>query len=1226
LKKLILLALFCASSLLAQEKKYQSLLWEVSGNGLAKKSYLYGSMHVSDKVSYHLSDAFFTHLLGADIIANESEPSTWTSLFGVFNPDYNGYNKKFYSGFYQYPLTKDNLYPLFRTKNFTLDNLLFRTNENQKEYQEETYLDMFIYRTGKKYNKRTVGLEDTKTSIVSLVNADLTNTRPKDENRAAIQKLLKNTPYDEALMNFYRDKDLDMIDSLTSLSSSPNYLKALLYDRNIVMVKSIDSIMKQGSLFAAVGAAHLPGKKGIIELLRKKGYKVTPVYGAYTDKGKAKKQQIEEYFVKPVFKRRSTADGIIELPLFTSVIENKENLESPDLANGGYINVKRMLLLDYLKKDNRPFNHATLDSLFYENIPGKILDKKFYVQDGYSIYDIKNITKTGNAQRYRYYVTPIEIITVSMSGEGNYVRQFESDVFNNIVVKPLSSAWAKASPKQGGFEVYLPAYATLYGDKGNSGSSPSVDVHAYDGVEKANYFLLERTLQDNDNLEDTNFELKRMHYEFYNQFDIDSTQTKLGGTPVSFTSASKLGVKDIRLKSVIKGAKYYLLGSVGASEVNTDRFFNSFAFIPATYAEDFRTYTDSSSSIRLEIPKVPNEKLDFAPRKQVPYSESEKINVFQEKYNSYAFTLPSGQSIDMSYYQYHRYNPERPIDSLWTSFRKLIKGYDQDDDTAQQVTSADEYDYDDGFARKRGTTNSTWEIIMSRLARNRIQLINEKTSYNKDKDYYQIDMLAVEPHSSQAIKYKAVYKNRSIYVINTVVEKNYKGDDPFIERIFNSFIPLDAPDAAALPEDRIRLFIEDAQSEYDSIRFSAFASVNTLSVKKDNLIQLEDFIEKFAFRPDEADAQATLYDKIGNIKHPSVIPFMEKQYKQPNSNTTIQFAALKALASQKTKAGYKKIIDLLEYDLPVSDNPYDINSLFIYFKDDVPNSEALFPDIFQFYSIKEYHEPIVDFTAALLDSDLIKAKKLSSYKKMILTNAKLELKREKSRIATQAVESEEVYYDEDQAENLKSYMQLLYPFRADKNIKEFFATTKALDSKEINIETARLGIVNKNADKDDIEKLLQDQQTLFPVYNMLATNKDLNLIKNITDEQLAASGVVAMNNIDPEKETVTFIEKREAAFNNKTVSFYFFKVKDITKDAYRGKEDRLAAIAFINDEGKIDPFAYKTIKLKWITDNHNTESEIKAIIDATLNEDKIRAAFIKKTDYDMEEYEDYEDY
>jgi uncharacterized protein YbaP (TraB family) len=160
LKKIALLLALVSASLFAQEKKYQSLLWEISGNGLQKKSYVYGSMHVSDKVSYHLSDNFFKHLQEADIIANESEPRTWTTLFDLFS-FYSQYANqgKFYTNFYIQPIEKDNLYPLFRSSNYNLISLLTRTNEAQKDYQEETYLDMYIYRTGRKYNKRTVGLE-----------------------------------------------------------------------------------------------------------------------------------------------------------------------------------------------------------------------------------------------------------------------------------------------------------------------------------------------------------------------------------------------------------------------------------------------------------------------------------------------------------------------------------------------------------------------------------------------------------------------------------------------------------------------------------------------------------------------------------------------------------------------------------------------------------------------------------------------------------------------------------------------------------------------------------------------------------------------------------------------------------------------------------------------------------------------------------------------------------
>ena len=231
MKKIALLLVLISSSFFAQEKKYQSLLWEISGNGLQKKSYVYGSMHVSDKVSYHLSDAFFTHLQNADIIANESEPRTWTELFDLFSFYSNYANRgSFYTNFYINPLEKDDLYSLFRSTNYNLESLLTRTNEMNKEYQEETYLDMFIYRTGRKYNKKTVGLEDVKTSTLNIMKAQANMDQTEvDKNRQAILKLLKNKSYDEALTDFYREKDLDMIDSLSNLSS-PQAIVNMIYE------------------------------------------------------------------------------------------------------------------------------------------------------------------------------------------------------------------------------------------------------------------------------------------------------------------------------------------------------------------------------------------------------------------------------------------------------------------------------------------------------------------------------------------------------------------------------------------------------------------------------------------------------------------------------------------------------------------------------------------------------------------------------------------------------------------------------------------------------------------------------------------------------------------------------------------------------------------------------------------------------------------------------------
>ena len=53
--------------------------------------------------------------------------------------------------------------------------------------------------------------------------------------------------------------------------------KVLVNDRNVTMVKRFLTISGEHTVFCAVGAAHLAGTKGIIALLRKKGYTVEPV-------------------------------------------------------------------------------------------------------------------------------------------------------------------------------------------------------------------------------------------------------------------------------------------------------------------------------------------------------------------------------------------------------------------------------------------------------------------------------------------------------------------------------------------------------------------------------------------------------------------------------------------------------------------------------------------------------------------------------------------------------------------------------------------------------------------------------------------------------------------------------------------------------------------------------------------------------------------------------------
>ncbi|MXN91442.1 hypothetical protein GR160_09390 [Flavobacterium sp. Sd200] len=1233
LKKILLLLLLAGTALTAQEKKYQGLLWEISGNGLKKNSYLYGSMHVSDKVSYHLSDAFYNRLLAADMVANESDPGTWIDLMGVM--DGGGYSRSgnFYSRFYLEPATKENLYPLFRSANFTINNLLFRTNETQKEYQEETYLDMFIYRTGRKFKKKTVGLEDTKTSLLNIMNVDYRDMKPQEENIATLQKILKNTGYEEALMNYYRDKDLDMLDSLTTLASPPAYLKALLYDRNTVMVRSIDSLARKGSLFAAVGAAHLPGKNGIIESLRSKGYTVKAVKDSYTDAGKASKERIEAYFTKPVFTKYTTADGVLSLPLYNgSVIENQQNIQSPDLANGGYINVKRLLLKDFLNKNNKLFDHRTLDSLFYENIPGKITSKKQYTQDGYTVYDIKNITKTGNMQHYRYYISPLEIIGISMAGEKNYAQQFESEVFNNIVLKPTVQTWKAYTPKKGGFTVQLPGYSAIYGDNDKAKAVRDVSAYAYNNADKSAYFVLERSLNDSETLEDTDFELKRIHYEFYNQLKIDSTQTKLSVNPSAFISSAKLGNKTIKLKSVIKGAKYYLLGNVGAADADSQKFFDSFTFIPTVDTEEYRAYKDTIAGYSLSIAKAANEILDFEPKRiyDEDYFDDAKTNIFKDTYATRQFMLSSGQQASVFYHHYHRYRSIQSIDSLWAGFKKYITDSDDLEPETDYNAVGTVYADDIAIADYSVATDkaSLWDAIINKK-NSKITLINEVKQHLDKDDVYTYEGMAISGNNTQAIKFKAYYRRGSSYLVSALVDKSYKNDDPAIEKVFNSFELSEKPKADDLQDDRLQLFIEDAQSEHDSIRYSALASVQHLTLTAKDLPVLKGFMEDFDFTAEETTALTELYIKLSGLKDPAIIPFLEKQYKREDSNTIIQFAVLKALASFKSKGGYKKIKELMDFDLPVPDNSYEVAGLFADFSDDTNNSSLLFPDVMQYYSVPEYHEPVVLFTAHLLVDNAINAKKLKSYKKMLITNTRLEIKRTKSRKANEETGSDNYYDGANDTSKLQNYVELLYAFKKDKEVANLFESIKKLNNKETNLQLALLDIKSGNAGQAEINALLNDPETLFSVYKLLAAKKENELLKDITDEQLSASAIRTITNIDAKKDVITFLDKKTVSHNGNKVSFYFYKIKTTPANVggYNHASEKLAAIAFVNNGNRINIAAYKNAGLKRITAQDDLEEIKSTIIDAALNAGNSRATFGNGSDnFDAGMFEEDIDY
>ncbi|HLG38306.1 MAG TPA: TraB/GumN family protein, partial [Chitinophagaceae bacterium] len=112
MKRILFLLLAISPFLLSaqpkiKDKKYPSLLWEISGKGLKKPSYLFGTMHVSSKLAFQLADSFYLGIRNADVVALETNPESWQEDMSKYKDEEgeedNGYNYRYRGGYMSMP-------------------------------------------------------------------------------------------------------------------------------------------------------------------------------------------------------------------------------------------------------------------------------------------------------------------------------------------------------------------------------------------------------------------------------------------------------------------------------------------------------------------------------------------------------------------------------------------------------------------------------------------------------------------------------------------------------------------------------------------------------------------------------------------------------------------------------------------------------------------------------------------------------------------------------------------------------------------------------------------------------------------------------------------------------------------------------------------------------------------------------------------------------------------
>ncbi|WP_394775176.1 TraB/GumN family protein [Flavobacterium sp.] len=269
-----------SSSAQAQDKSPKlenSLLWEMSGKGLTKTSYLYGTIHMICGPDYFLSDKTkkaldaSTELVLEVNLADPKEMTTMQQMAMGEQPLSKKLNPEQLSKL-DAILKKTTGMTVQQVDAFSLMTVMSLISMKTFGCTDVKFYEMEFIESAKKRNLKVDGLETVKSQFKSFENAysDAEMIAMLDESDVEETNLLVTNYKKENLQELYNNSTAEKL-------MNAKAKKYMLEERNQNWVKLLPEMMKKESLFVAVGAAHLAGEEGIINLLRKAGYQVKPV-------------------------------------------------------------------------------------------------------------------------------------------------------------------------------------------------------------------------------------------------------------------------------------------------------------------------------------------------------------------------------------------------------------------------------------------------------------------------------------------------------------------------------------------------------------------------------------------------------------------------------------------------------------------------------------------------------------------------------------------------------------------------------------------------------------------------------------------------------------------------------------------------------------------------------------------------------------------------------------
>jgi uncharacterized protein len=262
------------------KKKNQTLLWQLNTEGSHLSHYLIGTMHSKDNRVFKHIEENYEAIRKCNIFATEfplDDADNFNIQEFMMLPNEGTLSSILTPKLYEKTTTlfkkklKLDLAQFERFSPFFLTNIL---SENALNSDNFLSLDESMWQFAKNEGKILRGIETFEEQLEILMKMSMSDhikglkdiVSKHDKFRKKLQKMVK----------LFEKQDISALYQLAKKTSQANR-KLMLFDRNELMTKRIIELCKDNTLCVAVGAGHLSGKKGILNLLKKQGFLVKPM-------------------------------------------------------------------------------------------------------------------------------------------------------------------------------------------------------------------------------------------------------------------------------------------------------------------------------------------------------------------------------------------------------------------------------------------------------------------------------------------------------------------------------------------------------------------------------------------------------------------------------------------------------------------------------------------------------------------------------------------------------------------------------------------------------------------------------------------------------------------------------------------------------------------------------------------------------------------------------------